>query len=214
MECPECRLRTTNRTYCTRCNERLVPAAHLPPHRFPSTPVDYAGFGARFSAGLIDVVVLLPLLALTTWIETRSPASAALGAVLSIFLFGGYQVGLVALRGQTVGKRVMDIQVRRADGSAVGFGEAFMRYLPFLVQLVVGSLGQIVAASALTQADFDLAGGLMGRSGMLSGAGPGWAVAVNTLMTFFVLADVIVFFANRRHRALHDVIAGTVVVHV
>src|SRR5215210_8968730 len=59
VECPLCRLRTQNRSYCPRCETRLVPAGYLPPHHFPRVPVDYAGFGPRLGALLLDGLVLL-----------------------------------------------------------------------------------------------------------------------------------------------------------
>jgi len=213
-ECPSCRVRHATRGVCGECELRMVPVSHLPPHRFPRVPVYFAGFGPRLGALLIDTVVLLPVIALGYWVQTRSPLGAVVGAVLALVLTNGYEIGLTATLGQTLGKRVMDIQVRKADGAEVGWGTAFLRRLPIVVSGVIATLAVVSAAATLTQADFDGTYGFFARVAMITRSQPAWAVIVNGLMSFYYLADDIVFLANRRHRALHDIIAGTVVVHV
>jgi uncharacterized RDD family membrane protein YckC len=192
----------------------MVPAADLPPHRFPRVPVDYAGFGPRLGALVIDAVVLLPVTALGWWVQTRSPAGAVLGAVLLLVLTNGYEIGLTATWGQTLGKRAMDIQVRKADGAKVGWGTALLRRLPVLLTGVISLIAAAALAATLTQADFDSTYGVLQRAAIVAQSQPGWAALVNMLMGCYYLADDIVFLANRRSRALHDFIADTVVVHV
>ncbi len=80
-----------------------------------------------------------------------------------------YEVGFVALRGQTPGAMLMKVKVvRHADGQIPGWGPAFMRWLPNLVSLVpcLGSflsLGLWIWAlvnlfnNPLRQTPFDLA---------------------------------------------------------
>lgn len=213
-ECPNCHVRSKTRGVCTDCELRLVPAGQLPPHRFPRVPVHYAGFGPRLGALLIDAVVLLPVAALGGWVQTRSPAGAVLGALLSLVIVNGYEVVLTATLGQTLGKRLMDIQVRKADGVKVGWGTAFLRRLPILLTGVISLLAVASAAATLTQADFDSTYGLARRIAMISQSQPVWAKLLNMVVGFYYLADDVVFLTNRRHRALHDFIADTVVVHV
>jgi uncharacterized RDD family membrane protein YckC len=210
-ECPFCRLRMKNRTICYRCETRLVPPNFLSPHRFPRLPVSYAGFGQRLGAMVIDMLVLLPVTALVYWLQS-SPAGAIFGSVLSLVVFNGYHIVLVATRGQTVGKLAMDIQVRRADGAKAGWGAAFIRRMPDLLLSVVLTLATVQAVAALTQADFDFADDLMRRMKMMAAALPAWTGLVNVLFGCFRIADVITFFCNPRNRALHDYIADTVVV--
>jgi uncharacterized RDD family membrane protein YckC len=177
-------------------------------------PVEFAGFGPRFGASLIDLGVLLPWILVSLWLHGMSPTAAAVSAVLGVIVTSGYQIGMHAWRGQTVGKAAMDIQVRNADGTTIGFEEAFIRYLPYLANAVISAFGTVLAASAVTETDFLLAGGWMERMRLVNEAEPFWTTFLTTLLGLFSLADVIVFFANRRRRALHDVMAGTVVVHV
>lgn len=213
-ECPNCRVRSRNRGVCADCELRMVPVSQLPPHRFPRVPVHYAGFGPRLGALLIDAVVLLPVIGLTWWVQTRSPAGAVLGAVLALVLTNGYEIGLTATWGQTLGKRAMDIQVRKADGAKVGWGTAFLRRLPMVLTGLASAVAVASSAATLTQADFDSTSGIFQRAVMIMQSQPVWAGIVNMLLSFYYLADDITFLANRRSRALHDFIADTVVVHV
>ncbi|MFL5387016.1 MAG: RDD family protein [Longimicrobiaceae bacterium] len=214
MECPLCRLRMKNRSYCPRCEtQRLLPPEYLPPHEFPRVPVDYAGFGPRLGALLLDGLVLLPAWGASIWMQTRSPAGAVFGVVFALLVYEAYHVGLTATFGQTLGKRLMDIQVRRADGARVGWGRAFLRRLPTLLSEVAGVAVAVVVASVLTQAQFDDAGGIFDRMRMLTRAGAALNVFFHLPFGLYNLANAITFFTNDRYRALHDLIAGTVVVY-
>lgn len=213
VECPLCRLRMQDRSYCYRCETRLVPAGYLPPHHFPRVPVDYAGFGPRLGALFLDGLVLLPVTGLAFWIETRSPAGMVLGAVIALVLYEAYHVGLIATFGQTLGKRLMDIQVRRADGARVGWGGAFVRRLPLLLGEVAGVIVAVFVAGMLTQAQFDEGGGIVDRMQMLMRASSTLNLFFQLPFTLYNLANILTFFANVRHRALHDFMAGTVVVY-
>lgn len=48
--------------------------------------------------------------------------------VLSVFVLGLLVPIQEALWGQTIGKRIMGLQLQKADSSKIGFGRAFLRY--------------------------------------------------------------------------------------
>jgi uncharacterized RDD family membrane protein YckC len=48
--------------------------------------------------------------------------------VLSVFVIGLLVPIQEALWGKTIGKRIMGLQLQKADGSKIGFGRAFLRY--------------------------------------------------------------------------------------
>lgn len=215
-ECPICRLRALNRNICPRCDDEdawMVASTHLPPHHFPRVPVDYAGFDRRVGAYLADSLVLLPVTAGALWMQTRSPAGAVLGALLSLIISQAYHIGLIATFGQTAGKRLMGIQVRRSDGAKVGWASSCLRVLPILLVSVIGVVGTVLAAGTLSQPDFDNAGDFLSRFTMLSEAQPFWVLAAAHLASLLSLADRLVLLTNRRRQTLHDYMAGTVVVH-
>jgi len=207
-ECPLCRTKYRNRTYCQRCEERLVEPSHLQPHAFPRVPVDYAGFGARFGALMVDGLVLLPVTIFVYYLQQKSPAANALGSLISVIVFNLYDVALTATTGQTIGKRVADIQVRRADGAKVGWGRAFLRRSPII------AYGLLTALTAATIAAVAGAGSTAAEAKLQPAVGGIGAMFFLVSLVFFVyaLGDCIAFFTNPRHRVLHDFIGGTVVV--
>lgn len=213
MECPVCRVRGTGRTFCALCEERLVEPRFLKPHGFPRVPVSYSTFGQRFAAYMVDGLLMLPVVALVWWLQTRSPMGMVLGALVSLVVPNAYDIVLTATLGQTLGKRLAEIQVRMADGRKAGWGAAFLRRLPILVTSLVGSLAVLAMAATVTQGDLDGFYTFWARVAFVNGAVPAWAKAFNALFSFFVLADIITFFANDRRRAAHDFLAGTVVIY-
>ncbi len=93
-------------------------AAQLPPAVMPSA--DYAllprvGFWRRFTATLLDFVLLMLLLRMAdSWF---------------LILWAAYHVGMWAWKGTTIGGIVMGIKIVRLDGCPVDFGVALVRCL-------------------------------------------------------------------------------------
>jgi uncharacterized RDD family membrane protein YckC len=206
LECPLCRLRHKSRTFCPRCEERLVEPRFLEPHRFPRVPVSYGSFGQRFGALIVDGLVLLPLMGVYFWLKSSGSGVIMLWSALWVVAYNAYYIGLTATTGQTLGKRLTEIQVRRADGGEVGWRGAFLRYLP---NLLAGAVSTLVLATAAGNPY--LAGGMGPRAGVAGGVMV-LAMLFNLLFGFYSLADIITFFAHPRHRSVHDFLGGTVVV--
>ena len=127
----------------------------------------YAGFWVRAAARVIDVLVILGIYNffyivdrigasaglwssgsfedfsfLTGWI---SPDDIARGA----FFFGFpvfYYVFLHGAYGQTFGKMAFRIRVINEDGSALGYGRAFLRWLAYFLCDMTFFLGYLLAA--------------------------------------------------------------------
>jgi uncharacterized RDD family membrane protein YckC len=208
LECPICRLRQKNRTFCSFCDERLVEPRFNPPHHFPRVPIDYADFGYRFGASALDGMVFALLYGAFRWLHIQDPTSAALGMFAWTIVYCAYYVGFTAATGQTPGKMVMGIQVRRADGGTVGLREASLRYLPnvvFTVTIVV--MASLIAATPGGVDDLD-GGAQVGIVGAVMVGG-----LLQLLYLAYILGEIICFYASPRNRALHDFLAGTVVVH-
>lgn len=208
LECPVCRLHQKHRTFCSFCDERLVEPRFNRPHHFPRVPVDYADFGQRWMAGFLDTLVLVPVYAAFRLLLGQDPAGHMLALCVWVLGNYAYRIGFTAATGQTPGKMLMGIQVRRADGRTVGLGEASLRYVP---EMVFGA-AILLMMSLITSNP----GGLEtlddgARAGMM-----GAALVVGVLQILYpayLLGEVISFYATPRHRTLHDFLASTVVVH-
>lgn len=92
-----------------------------------------AGIGSRIFAAFLDAVVMVILLMSGAFLSTAiMPASAGMGILLFLlvvlFVVAGYSILLESVwNGQTVGKKLMGIRVRMADGSPVTLGAAAVR---------------------------------------------------------------------------------------
>jgi uncharacterized RDD family membrane protein YckC len=213
LECPQCRgAAPAELGACPRCAERLVPPASLPPHYFRNVPVRYAGFWPRFGASLVDCIVVFVVLGFAFFLQAQTLGAAVLSHVLLLSTHLYYIVP-VALTGRTLGKSVAGIRILRADGSPAGWEAAFMRDLPTLLAgglLVVASL---MGIAEISSSGTPYVGSWVEKTQMVNAAAPGFRMPVFWLSQLYFLVDVIVFFVNSRRRALHDLIAGTVVVH-
>jgi uncharacterized RDD family membrane protein YckC len=173
-------------------------------------PMAYAGFWRRLTAFAIDMLVFLP----PYWLHeqaTRVSPLVALVAVLAINVAGmTYVIGCHARWGQTIGKMVLGIRVVQVDGAPVTVRQALLRSAVDLAFVLVG-----IPSTAYV---------------LLTWSGPEWGTMTDldrnalvvdqdplnrysfALETAWQASEFVVLLFNAKRRALHDFIAGTVVV--
>ena len=114
-----------------------------------------APFSLRCGAILIDYIVLISILVISTLIartfgggartagsstETAGVAITLIAAVLNFGVFAG-------LRGQTVGKWATGLRIERADGRGISMGRAALRhFLGYPLSFLTLGLGFLIAA--------------------------------------------------------------------
>src|ERR1700745_3787029 len=88
----------------------------------------YGGFWVRFAAIWLDLLVMLPLLAVVFWASQQYRLFQVYyfvpGTVFGLF----YSVYLVRRFGGTPGKLIMRLRIRKVSGDPVGYREAMLRY--------------------------------------------------------------------------------------
>ncbi len=140
MFCPACgNDNVPGSLTCNKC-EAALPAAHAtPPATVPTAAL--AGIGDRAIAAILDLVVAGAAFALVgMWAAARwggvtshgfelhgAAAGVTIGAV-AIFAFL-YVWLLEGVLGATLGKFILNVRVRRTDGSAIGFKQSLVRNL-------------------------------------------------------------------------------------
>lgn len=159
-----------------------------------------------FAIGAVMVPVFIIVVAesiSTTGDETTfEPSRGAVALLVGAFVVAAigahaYTIGMLATKGQTVGKMATGIVVLdAATGGRIGFRQAFLRSLGEIV-LQLGSL-TVAAIAAMAGEDEDPVQLLNFLQSLTSW---GWWIA-----------EVLTMLTNERRRALHDLIAGTVVV--
>ena len=186
----------------------------------PDEFLDYAGFRPRFLASLVDGLVLL-VLACPGWIFSRVAAASSVRLLavyaLGVFLPLVYEVFFHASWGQTIGKRVTQIKVLTRNFRPIGWTKAIARSS---VSILFGVLAIVLytliwgTISSNTLSHLTIAEALKLKPPMDSVPQSYlflWAT-IRICNNFWFWSEVIVMLTNTKKRALHDFIAGTVVI--
>lgn len=170
----------------------------------------YAGFWKRFAASWIDALVLMLPLIFLLWLESVSRSFAFVALFPLTYLFPAYEVYFHGRSGQTLGKRGQGITVVSLDGAPITWKQAFMRSSVGLGLGILASMSTFVALFNITDAEFSALdwSALSARKAELSP----YINQITLLSLVWTWSEVIVLLFNRKRRALHDFIAGTVVV--
>ncbi len=107
----------------------------------------FADMGRRLGARAIDVglyLVVYIIFAVLLGSGRSSGGSLAVGLLMTVLMFG-YEAGMVATRGGTLGKQLLGIKVvREADGQLPGWGPGVLRWLIQWVGSLVCGIGLLV----------------------------------------------------------------------
>ena len=171
----------------------------------------YAGFWKRFCAGWVDAFIILPLAFLFLWLEGFDRTLAIFITIPASMLFAMYHVYFNARFGGTPGKLAVSIRIAKPNGMRIGWPEAWKRSA---VDLVFAFLVLVVEVWALLQVvpEHYASLGWSERTLLLADYQPPWYNLVTILQNVWIWSEVVVLLFNKRKRAIHDFIAGTVVI--
>lgn len=172
----------------------------------------YAGLGKRFLAALIDFMIVLIFVFIILKLQSVSIPLAVVSFTAINFFFSFYSIFLHARYGGTLGKLAVGVRVTNPDGSQIGWNEAFMRSIvDVFIGIVMFGL-QIYAISKVNPNAY-LSAGIGERGMMLIALYPLWYKFFSPASQVLFWCERIVLLFNKRKRAIHDYIAGTVVIH-
>ena len=170
----------------------------------------YATFWQRFAAMWIDIAVLMPLVVLDVWLGSISRTAAIVLVIPMAAAECAYTIYCHGRFGQTVGKYVMGIRVVRTTGERASWREAWLRSSIDVAFAALGIISSFVALATIADAQY-YGGGWMQRAQNLKAVEPAWLAWTSMAAQVWVWSEVVVMLFNRRRRAVHDFIAGTVV---
>ena len=171
----------------------------------------YAGFWPRLAALLLDMLIMLPLTLLVFWGSERYRLFLLYCFVPSTLFGLFYGVYLVRRFGGTPGKLIMGVRIRKVSGEPVGYREAILRYLPEFILNMLMSVGFLMSILHMSDTEYH-ALSFMERTRRMVELAPSWYKPLQIVQNVWVWGELIVLLTNRKRRALHDFIAGTVVV--
>ena len=170
----------------------------------------YAGFWRRLLAHLIDTAIwMFPVFLIEHYLSGGNLKSALLiWGGLSWLLSIWYHLALQVKFGGTPGLRLMKVKIRKLDGSPVAYREVFLRFSPTLVFMALATVANFYTFSHMNDADFSLP--MIERGKVILAATPSWTYAVVIATNIWAWSEFVVMMLNKQRRAIHDFIAGTV----
>ncbi len=172
--------------------------------------MNYATFWQRFAAMWIDEFVLLPLVFVQLWLESISKMAAIVLIIPMTASYCAYTIYFHGRFGQTIGKYVMGIRVVCVTGDRIGWREAWLRSSVDVAFAILGAFSLFAALGAISDTDYYAVDWIQ-RTKNVSALEPTWLGWTNTANQIWAWSEVVVMLFNKRRRALHDFIAGTVV---
>lgn len=171
----------------------------------------YIGFRKRFNAVIIDSLILTPFYFLMIWLEGFNLSLSIFFSIFSSILYATYHIYFNAVFGGTPGKLKVGIRVTKPNGAPIQWLEAWKRSSVDLVLAIVSLIIQVIAMTHVNQGEYFSAPWLA-RYELLEKFNPIWFGGVNIAWQVWVWGELIVLLSNKRKRAIHDFIAGTVVI--
>ena len=173
--------------------------------------LQYATFWQRFGAYWIDVLVLAPLAVVVYFLAETSRYFYMYWYVLGLLIGLFFHVYLVKRYGGTPGKLLLKTRIALVDGSPITTNAAALRYAVLFVLTAISSGALSMGVLSMTdEMYFSL--GYVARAQKMMELAPPWYSAVNVLMQIWIWGEFISMLFNKKRRAVHDFMAGTVVV--
>jgi uncharacterized RDD family membrane protein YckC len=170
----------------------------------------YAGFWRRFGAFWLDFLIVLPFAAIAYVGDAQSRLFQLYWFVPGLVFGLWYHAYLVVRYGGTPGKLILNMRIAMVDGSQVTPKAAILRYVVLLVLAELSVLAFIMGSLKMTDNEwFSLA--YMDRADRIVELAPSWYQAVTVLMNIWIWSEFVTMLFNKKRRAVHDFIAGTVV---
>lgn len=163
----------------------------------------YRTFWPRFVAAIIDGFVMWPIgLILNYLTKSDIGTVVVIGNLLNNFSPYIYSILFHGFKGQTLGKMAMGVKVVNFEGEdQIDIKQAFIRdSVPFIIMIVLFVYSYILISNGV---EFD-------NSTDFSTLAPMIFMAIISLL--WTLLEIISMLFNEKSRAIHDLIAGTVVI--
>ena len=184
----------------------------LLPTTFPGINNEvYGDLWTRIAAKLIDFVVMLPVAGLILYINGLSKSAYFYAILPNLAICILYDVYLVKRYGGTPGKLLMGLKIVQKNGDDVDWNASFMRYIVTFCLSIMGIFVMLWTLSLIDDTTY-VSIGFLKRTQLLSELNPLMSKFQTFTSLAWTVAGIIAILSNKRKRAVHDFIAGTVVV--
>lgn len=152
----------------------------------------------RILAVIIDVVILFPIDHLESLYMNKSVLLFAVGKLATTAIYIFYFTLLHAKYGQTVGKIVAELKVMDiSESRLINYKKSILRILPFIIINLAVLLYVIIRFGA-----------------DVSKAEEEFYELSSTISLIWISIELIYILSNKKRRAIHDIVADSVVIKV
>jgi uncharacterized RDD family membrane protein YckC len=168
--------------------------------------VEYAGFWIRVGAGLIDILVMIPIFAVSYFnqFDIKSLALLYILTIISVM----YKPLLEFKYGATLGKMAVGIKVVNLEMQRITLDQAFGRYIPWaisvVIQLMIGT--SLFLAPKFSSADTYLEIQAITQDSPLN------MISGIYSLVFVLLICWLIF--DKKNQGIHDKIAKTLCIKI
>jgi uncharacterized RDD family membrane protein YckC len=186
------------------------PLIETPPDIPAKVSSPYAGFWKRFPSMLIDSLVVLPVGILVIWLNSQSKILAMIILLPHSMMIHAYHVYFHARWGATIGKMALSIRVVKKSGESIAWREAILRSFVDIFLSIMMVAATFIALIKIPEAEYS-SSNWMNRYHLQLAFSPTWIRWVIFASYIWFWSEVVVLLFNKKKRAFHDFIAGTIV---
>jgi uncharacterized RDD family membrane protein YckC len=169
----------------------------------------YSGFLSRLGANLLDMLILIPYTFLLVFINSFHMYAYFVTLIPNILFIFWYNIYLPKKFGGTPGKLIVGLKIVKIDSSGIDWRESFLRYS---INIVLSIISIAMMVKAILLADIDIYNDLTWLDKNIYLANIVNIKLIQVLSNIWVWSEIIVLLFNKRKRAIHDFIAGTVII--
>lgn len=170
----------------------------------------YAGFWSRLGSLILDGLILSPLVLIFGALNAQGRSIYFYTIIPYLLITVWYEIYLVKKNGGTPGKLLSGIKIIKLNGNNVGWKEAILRHSVSLFFMVLKSI--VIAYLLLVNEEYFLRYGAKLPDEFLKTVSPNFHFIILSIGCIWIFSELVTLLTNKRKRAIHDYIAGTVVV--
>jgi uncharacterized RDD family membrane protein YckC len=171
----------------------------------------YAGFWRRFASLLLDFVIVSPFVTIIMLLNALNKNVFFYTLVPNLLIGLIYNVYFVQKWGGTPGKLIVGIKILKINGDDIKWREAILRYCVLFLLLIFGTIVMAITVSNIDSYYYESLDWI-NKQRYMGSISPTLNKINVWLINLWTYSELIVLLMNSRKRALHDFIAGTVIV--
>jgi len=171
----------------------------------------YAGFWSRLSSLILDTIFVLPFVFLMYYLNTLGKNLYYFTGIIGLIFGIWYNVYLPKKYGGTPGKILTGIKILKLNGDNIHWKEAFIRETVNIFLHIFQSVIIVINLQKIDEAALANLKWYKHEDYLLS-LSPAFFIIYSVAINIWIWGELLVLLTNRRKRAIHDFMAGTVIV--